>query len=442
MVAEQVQPDIFDPSHHKLKPGIQLQLDTLLKEYETQFAKDETSIGTMPLMEMTINTGGSDPLSQKPYPIAIKNYQWVKEEIEKLLTGKDIHSSRSSWSAPIIVVPTGDRGKWLVIDYQALNRGYQEVYLDYAKSEDIFSKLNGPKYFSTLDLRASYHHIPLDKSSILKTAFNSPFGKYEYVKVTFGLAQAPAYFQELMKGILKDFDFVITYLDNIIFSRTAEEHLSHIRKVFKKLQLAKLSMKLNKCHFFSKEIQYLGHILSTKCICPLPIKTHAIQMMHPPTTPKQVCVFLGLVGYYRKFIKDFTKITKLLTLLMRQQVKFEWTLAHHEALPETKRFHNTGTHSTIPQTQQEIYSLHRHIGWCLQSPVDTRTQWHRSSNCLLISHFLGDPKKVEHNWTIGLWSLLCCHQVELPSPRCRHHSQKRSQATYKIFECEKMQITK
>ena len=104
------------------------------------------------------------------------------------------------------------------------------------KVEDIFSKLNGVKYFSTLDLRASYHHIPLDKSSIPKTAFNSPFGKYEYVKVPFGLAQAPAYFQELMTRSLKDFDFAIAYLDNIIiFSRTAEEHLSHIRKVFEKL---------------------------------------------------------------------------------------------------------------------------------------------------------------------------------------------------------------
>ena len=157
------------------------------------------------------------------------------------------------------------------------------------KVEDIFSKLNGAKYFTTLDLRARYHHIPLDKSSIPKTAFNSPFRKYEYVKVPFGLAQAPAYFQELMTGILKDFNFAIAYLDNIIiFSKTPEEHLTHIRRVFEKLHSANLSMKLSKCHFFSKEIQYLGHILSTKGICTLPSKTQAIQQMQPPTTPKQV----------------------------------------------------------------------------------------------------------------------------------------------------------
>ena len=111
MMADQVQKDIFDPPHHKLKPGIQSKLDTLLKEYETQFAKHETSIGTTPLTEMTINTGHSEPISQKTYPVAMKNYQWVKEEIEKLLTVKVICSRSSSWSAPIFVVPKGDRGK-------------------------------------------------------------------------------------------------------------------------------------------------------------------------------------------------------------------------------------------------------------------------------------------------------------------------------------------
>ena len=105
MVAEQVKPDTFDPPHHNLKTNTQNKLNALLKEYETQFAKDETSIGTPPLTKMTINTGNSDPVSQKPYPIAMKNYQWVKEEIEKLVAAKDIHSRRSSWSAPIIVVP-------------------------------------------------------------------------------------------------------------------------------------------------------------------------------------------------------------------------------------------------------------------------------------------------------------------------------------------------
>ena len=111
MMAEEVKPDTFHPPGYKLKPSIESKLDTLLKEYASQFMKDEIFIGTTPLIEMNIDTGTSDPVSQKPYPVTMKNYQWVKEEIEKLLTAKVIRSSRSSWSAPIIVVPKGDGGK-------------------------------------------------------------------------------------------------------------------------------------------------------------------------------------------------------------------------------------------------------------------------------------------------------------------------------------------
>ena len=195
----------------------------LLQEYESQFAKDETSIGTTPLTSMTIDTGIPNLVSQKPYPIAMKHYEWVKDEIEKLLATKVIHTSCSIWSSPIIVVPKGDRGKHLVIDYRALNKVTRTFTWPMPKVEDIFSKMNRATYFTTLDLHAGYHHITLNKSSIPKMAFNSPFGKFEYVKVPFGLAQAPAYFQELMTGILQDFPFTIAYLDDIIiFSKTPQ----------------------------------------------------------------------------------------------------------------------------------------------------------------------------------------------------------------------------
>ena len=212
---------------------------------------------------MAIDTGTTDPVSQKPYPIAMKHYEWVKDEIEKLLATKVICTSHSSWSAPIIVVPKGEGGKCLVIDYRALNKVTRKFTWPMPKVEDIFSNLNGATYFTTLDLHAGYHHIPLDKSSIPKTVFNSPFSKCEYVKVPFGLAQAPAYFQELMTGILKDLPFAIAYLDNIIiFSTTPQEHLSHICIVLEKLKSANLSMKKSKSSFFLKEIRYLSHILS------------------------------------------------------------------------------------------------------------------------------------------------------------------------------------
>ena len=263
MMSETVTSDTFDPPQHELSAPIQDSLKLLLEEHESQFAMDETSIGITPLTSMTIDTGTADPVSQKSYPIAMKHYEWVKNEIEKLLAAKVICTSQSSWSAPIIVVPKGDGGKCLVIDYRALNKVTRKFTWPMPKVKDIFSKLNGATYFTTLDLCAGYHHIPLDNSSIPKTAFNSPFRKYEYVKVPFGLAQAPAYFQELMTSVLKDFSFAIAYLDDIIiFSKTPQEHLSHIGMVFEKLKSANLSMKKSKCSFFSKEIQYLGHILS------------------------------------------------------------------------------------------------------------------------------------------------------------------------------------
>ena len=294
MLPETIKLDSFTPPKYQLDSTTQQRLDNLLGTFKDQFMKDETTIGTTPLTQMSIDMGDSDPVSQKPYPIAMKHYQWVKEEIDKLLEAGVIRNSHSSWSAPIIVVPKGDGGKHLIIDYRALNKVMRKFVWPMPKVEDIFSQLNSAKYFSTLDLRAGYHHIELTTDSIPKTAFTSPFGKYEYVKVPFRLAQAPAYFQELMTGVLKDLPFTMVYLDDIIiYSSTPEEHLQHIKTVFEKLHHAKLSMKLSKCHFFTKEIQYLGHILGVEGIKPVPAKTEAIKAMHPPVNLKQVHAFLG-----------------------------------------------------------------------------------------------------------------------------------------------------
>ena len=132
-----------------------------------------------------------------------------------------------------------------------------------------------------------------------------------------------------MTGVLKDLPFAMAYLDDIIiYSSTPQEHLQYIKTVFEKLRHAKLSMKLSKCHFFTKEIQYLGCILGVEGIKPVPAKTEAIKAMHPPVNPKQVCAFLGLVGYYRKFIKNFAKIAKPLTMLTCMDVKFKWKETH------------------------------------------------------------------------------------------------------------------
>ena len=154
MLPETVKLDSFTPPKYQLDSTTKQQLDCLLGTFKDQFTKDETAIGTTPLTQMSIDTGDSDPVSQKPYPIAMKHYQWVKEEINKLLEAGVIRNSHSSWSAPIIVVPKGDGGKRLVIDYRALNKVTRKFVWPMPKVEDIFSQLNGAKYISTLDLRA------------------------------------------------------------------------------------------------------------------------------------------------------------------------------------------------------------------------------------------------------------------------------------------------
>ena len=159
MLPETVKLDSFTPPKYQLDSTTQQQLDFLLRTFKDQFAKDETTISTTPLTQMSIDMGDSDPVSQKPYPVAMKHYQWVKEEIDKLLEAGVIRNSHYSWSAPIIVVPKGDGGKCLVIDYRALNKVTRKFVWPMPKVEDIFSQLNGAKYFSTLDFRAGYHHI-------------------------------------------------------------------------------------------------------------------------------------------------------------------------------------------------------------------------------------------------------------------------------------------
>ena len=147
---ETITPDTFNPPWHELSAPIQDNLKLLLQEYESQFTKDEMTIGTTPLTSMTIDMGTADPVSQKPYPIAMKHYQWVKDEIEKLLTAKVICTSCSSWSAPIIAVPKGDGGKRLVIDYRGLNKVTRKFTWPMSKVEDIFFQTKWNHIFCNL----------------------------------------------------------------------------------------------------------------------------------------------------------------------------------------------------------------------------------------------------------------------------------------------------
>ena len=293
---------------------------------------------------MHVDTGDSPPICQKPYTLPLKHYSWVQQEVETLERAGIIKKSLSPWASPIVVVPKKSAPgepprRRMCVDFRKINDLQPQVrrvdsttsgnisLVPLPKIDKMYAALRGAKIFTTLDLRSGYYHINLDEESKAKTAFITPFGKYEFNSVPFGLAQAPAYFQQLISMVLQDCrDFAMAYLDDIIiFSRTPEEHLKHIEIVFQKLKIAGLKLKESKCDFFKSEIHYLGHLISDKGIQPLPEKLDTIRNMPRPRTPKEIKQFLGLTGYYRKFILHFSEISRPLAKLTAKDTSFEWT---------------------------------------------------------------------------------------------------------------------
>ena len=194
------------------------------------------------------------------------------------------------------------------------------------KIDELYALLKGAKVFSTLDLRSGYYHIALTEDSKAKTAFVTPFGKHQFEVVPFGLRQAPAFFQQLISAVLKDVHFAYGYLDDIIiFSDNEEQHLEHLEIIFQKLIKAGLKLKESKCNFFKSHIQYLGHTLSAEGISPLPEKCQAINDMPPPRNVKECQIFMGLIGYYRKFVPRFSDMARPITNLTRKKVDWDWS---------------------------------------------------------------------------------------------------------------------
>ena len=272
---------------------IRQKFEELCEEYGEAFSKNNEDIGRTKLVKMDIDTGDSPPVSSRPYTLPLKHYKWVQREIESLERVGVITKSMSKWASPIVVVPkTSAPGeppkRRLYVDFRKVNELQQEVITAgktkgqisihlLPKIDEMYAKLKGAKVFSTIDLRSGYRHIALGKSSRAKTAFVMPFGKYEFLMVPFGLAQAPAYSQLLMNKVLKGLKFAMTYLDDIIiFSQDEVQHLEHLEIVFSCFREAGLKMKCSKCDFFKSEIHYLGHLISPEGISLLPNKLDSI----------------------------------------------------------------------------------------------------------------------------------------------------------------------
>ena len=317
------------PGPHKVQlqdkditTDIRQKFEELCDEYGEAFSKNNKDIGRTKLVKMDIDTGDSPPVSSRPYTLPLKHYEWVQREIESLECAGVITKSMSKWASPIVIIPKksapGEPPKRrLCVDFRKVNELQQEAITagktkgqisihPLLKIDEMYAKLKGAKVFSTIDLRSGYHHIALGKSSRAKTAFVMPFGKYEFLMVPFGM----------------------TYLDDIIiFSQDELQHLEHLEIVFSCLQEAGLKMKHSKCDFFKSEIHYLGHLISPEGISPLPNKLDSIKHMPVPNSVKGIKQFLGLTGYYRKFVPRFADISRPLTTLTKKDAKFEWTSA-------------------------------------------------------------------------------------------------------------------
>ena len=305
----------------------------LCKEFKDIFSVDSSDIGKTPLVEMEIDTGDSPPITQKPYTLPLKHAEWVQKELEILEKAGVIVRSVSPWASPIVVVPKrtapGEPPKRrLCVDYRAINSLLPPVKKAFSKAkgiltlvplpkiDEIYAHLKDSKIYSTFDMQSGYYHMVLSEESRPKSAFVSAYGKWEFKRCPFGLAQAPAYFQRLVNEVLSGLTFAFGYLDNIlVFSPDMETHLRHLRSLFERLRSADLKLKEVKCNFLKKHIQYLGHIISGEGIAPVPEKLESIQKMPPPQNPKEVKQFLGLIGYYRKFVPQFSDLARPLNAL-------------------------------------------------------------------------------------------------------------------------------
>ena len=263
------------------------------------------------LVEMEIDTGNHPPIASKPYTLPLKHYEWVQREIETLERAGIIERSISPWASPVVIVlkksAPGEPPRRMCVDYRRINKLQPEFtkadggkgcisLIPLPKIDELYAKLKGYKVFSSLDLRSGYYHIGLTELGKRKSAFLlSSLSKYQFNRVLFGLTQAPAYFQKLINDVLKGCNFAMGYLDDIIiYSRSEKGHLEHLEAIFIRLKAAGLKLKLEKCCFFKKHIQYLGHLISAEGIQPLPEKLKSIARMPAPKNPKEVKQFLSL----------------------------------------------------------------------------------------------------------------------------------------------------
>ena len=306
------------------------QLDEVpvVREFSDVFPEDLPGIPPTRQVEFRIDlVPGAAPVAKAPYRLAPSEMKELSEQLKELSDKGFIQPSSSPWGAPILFVKKKDGTFRMCIDYRELNKLTVKNRYPLPRIDDLFDQLQGSSVYSKIDLRSGYHQLRVREEDIPKTAFRTRYGHYEFQVMPFGLTNAPAVFMDLMNRVCKPYldKFVIVFIDDIlIYSRNKEEHAEHLRTILELLKKEKLYAKFSKCDFWISTVQFLGHIINNKGIHVDPAKIEAVKGWTSPTSPTEIRQFLGLAGYYRRFIEGFSKIAKPLTELTQKNKKYNW----------------------------------------------------------------------------------------------------------------------
>ncbi|MCG8049023.1 MAG: reverse transcriptase domain-containing protein, partial [Candidatus Thiodiazotropha endolucinida] len=312
--------DLDVPEKHKKRV-----LDLILRNKDL-FANKDSELSHTDTVKMKIDTGDHNPIKLRPYRTPLNNRKVIDNAIDEMLDAKIIERSKSPWSFPVVIVDKKDGSKRFCVDFRALNKVTKANSYPLPLIDDILALLGHAKYFTLLDLKSGYWQVCVDDECKEKTAFACHRGLFQFNVMPFGLTTAPAVFQELMSHVLEGLDrFTVAYLDDIlIFSRTLEEHLTHIQNVFDRLRKHSLRLKLKKCSFLKSETNYLGFVINDNGIKPEEKKVNVIKSLPTPQTVRDVRSFIGMCSYYRRFIPHFSAIAEPLIALTRKYAKFKW----------------------------------------------------------------------------------------------------------------------